>query len=243
MAPRLIHTVLLLCLAGLSTPSWGKDVAEAEHERLAEEMKQLAERRVWSGVERNFQELLQLGVALTLDDYLQGAYAARELGDVKAVHERLSAAARLKSRKDVVDWLWDIDNNYGVVELIATSGRHAELEAAEMPFDPNQRKCVEQAIEMADNDNQFIGMLPKGSYTFAGQPFSVDAGLSVRIEVSPKQRRKGLVEPVIIYRDELGNPTTTRPSSPTSTPTDGASAPMPDAAPTPETPASPDGPQ
>jgi cellobiose-specific phosphotransferase system component IIB len=230
MAPRLIQVALLVCLAGLSTPLWAKDVAEAEHERLAEEMKQLAERRVWSGVERNFQELLQLGVALTIDDYLQGAYAARELGDVKAVHERLSAAARLKSRKDVVDWLWDIDNNYGVVELIATSGRHATLEAAEMPFDPNQRKAVEQAIELADKENQFIGMLPKGNYNFAGQAFSVDAGLSVRIEVSPKQRRKGLVEPVIIYRDELGNPTTTRPTAPTSTTTEGAAEPMPDSA-------------
>ena len=236
MAPRLIQTALFALFAGLSPPVWAKDVAEAEHERLAEEMKQLAERRVWSGVERDFQELLQLGVALTLDDYLQGAYAARELGDVKAVHERLSAAARLKSRKDVVDWLWDIDNNYGVVELIATSGRHATLTAAEMPFDPNQRKSVEQAIDIADKENQFLGMLPKGTYTFAGQKFSVDAGLSVRIEVSPKQRRKGLVEPVIIYRDELGNPTTTPPVSATSTTTEGAAEAIPGGDATPESP-------
>jgi hypothetical protein len=227
MAPRrttLLLAALLSCLAG---PAWAKDVAEAEHERLSEEMKQLAERRVWSGVERNYQELVALGVPLTLEDYLQGAYAARELGQVKAVHERLTAAAKLKPRKDVVDWLWDIDNNYGVVELVATTGRHAELSAAEMPFDPNQRKCVEQAIERARDDNTFVGMLPKGEYTFAGQKFTVEAGLSVRIEVSPKQRRQGLVEPVIIYRDEMGNPTSTPPKSAAAPPTEGASDPVP----------------
>jgi hypothetical protein len=76
-----------------------------------------------------------------------------------------------------------------------------------MPFDVNQRKAVEVATFTVGDDGSFIGLIPKGNYVFAGQPFSVEPGVSVRIEVSPRVRRQGLIDPVIIYRDTPGGVT------------------------------------
>lgn len=186
---------------------------EAEHARLSDEIEKLAKRQVWTGVERKFRDLERLDTEPTLEDLVYGATAARELGDVKHCYERLKAAARLGATKEIVDWLWDIDNNYGSVELLTVPNRSAELLVDEMPFDPNQRKAVEAAQESVRRDGIFVGMLPKGDYSFATQRFTVEPGVSVRIEVSPRVRRQGVIDPVIIYRDEYGNPTTVNPAS------------------------------
>lgn len=190
-----------------------KDLTQAEHDRLSDEIDKLANRQVWTGVERKYRELEKLGVALRFEDHLHGATAARELGDVARCYERLRLAAAIKPTKDVLNWLYEIDGNYGQVELLTVPARSSELSVAEMPFDPNARKAVEAAQASVKADGIYVGMLPAGSYTFATQPFQVQAGLAVRIEVSPRQRRQGLVDPVIIYRDEYGNPTTTNPAA------------------------------
>ena len=70
-----------------------------------------------------------------------------------------------------------------------------------MPLDPNRRVAVQAAIETCANEGKFNGLLPKGEYEFVGQSFKVDPGVTVRVEVSPKMRRQGLVEPTIIYRE------------------------------------------
>jgi len=207
---------LLLVVALGSRPAAAKDEAQAEHDRLSDEIENLAQRQVWTGVERKYRDLERLGDPPTVEDLMFGATAARELGDVEHCYQRLKAAAKLKEDRQVVDWLWDIDANYGHVELLTVPSHTAELSASEMPLDPNQRKAVEAAITSAETDGIFVGMLPKGNYTFATQSFQVDPGVAVRIEVSPRVRRQGLVDPVIIYRDEYGNPTTVPPASPSS---------------------------
>ena len=63
--------------------------------------------------------------------------------------------------------------------------RSTTFEAGVMPFDPDQRKAVEAAIKSVADDGMFVGMLPVGEFTFSGQAFKVEPGLSVRIEVSP----------------------------------------------------------
>lgn len=203
-----IAFLLAVAVAGAG-PAQAKDEAEAEADRLSGEIEKLASRQVWTGVERKYRDLERLGTELSFDDLMHGATAARELGDVEHCYQRLKAAAKLEPSKDVVDWLWDIDNSYGHVELLTVPSRSAELAPAEMPFDPNQRKAVTAAIDSAKQDGIFVGMLPKGKYSFATQSFEVEPGLSVRIEVSPRMRRQGLIDPVIIYRDEYGNPITT----------------------------------
>jgi len=196
--------IALLALAG-SGVAQAKDVAQAEAERLADEIEKLANRQVWTGVERKYRELERLNTVIGFDELMNGATAARELGDVEHCYQRLKTAAKLEPSKDVVDWLWDIDNNYGHVELLTVPSRSAELSPQEMPFDPNRRKAVDAAIQSSDQDGIFVGMLPKGHYIFASQAFDVQPGLAVRIEVSPRMRRQGLIDPVIVYRDEYGN--------------------------------------
>ncbi|MCK6507399.1 hypothetical protein L6R53_29215 [Myxococcota bacterium] len=203
---------LALAFALLGPSAWAKDETQAEHDRLSDEIDKLASRQVWSGVERKYRELERLGVQPTFDDLVHGATAARELGDVERCYQRLKGAAKLDATKDVVNWLWEIDSNYGHVELLTVPSRAAELEVAELPFDPNQRKAVDFAMASTRQDGIFVGMLPKGAYTFATQGFQVEPGLAVRIEVSPRVRRQGLIDPVIVYRDEYGNPTTVSPA-------------------------------
>ena len=178
----------------------------AEKDRIGDEIKRLMERGIWDGVERKYRDMEQLGVDLNEKDYLNGAYAARELGDVSATHERLWLALKSarKEPKDVVDWLWDIDNHYGRVELVCVPPRGSSLEINEMPLDPYQRKAVEEAQKKVQRDGIFRGMLPAGRYTFTTQEFTVQAGITHRIEVSTRARRHGLVEPVIIRPDDAG---------------------------------------
>ncbi len=186
---------------------------EAEHARLSDEMERLSQRQIWAGVDKTFHKLVRLDVPLTEKDYLTGAYAARELGDVLTVRARLKEAARLHGTREVVDWLWDIDNNYARVELVSVPPRSTTLEPATMPFDPNQRKAVEAAARSVEDDGLFVGMLPRGEYSFSGQRFSVESGIDLRIEVSPRMRRQGIIEPVIIRHDRPGLPATS-PSEP-----------------------------
>lgn len=205
--PTALLLTLLLAgptLAGHVAHAAPPSVVEAERARLSDEMNKLVQRQVWPGAERKFQELEELGLELTIDEYVAGATAARELGDVQAAYDRLKKAAQIKGTKEIVDWLWDIDNNYGHVELVTQPSRTAELTAATQPFDPNQRKAVDTAVRIAKQDGSFTGLLPKGPYAFAGQEFTVRPGLSVRIEVSPRMRRQGLIDPVILYRDLPG---------------------------------------
>ncbi len=201
--PMLLRALLIFVLS--CGQVFAKDAIQAEHERLSDEMEKLAQRQVWQGVERKYKELEKLETVLTFDDLLHGAYAARELGNVLASYRRLKEAAKLEPSKEVVDWLWDIDAHYGHVELVSVPSRSAVLEPELMPFDPNARKAVEAAVASAKVDGIFAGMLPKGAYVFAAQPFKVEPGVSVRIEVSPRMRRQGLIDPVIIYRETPGS--------------------------------------
>jgi hypothetical protein len=205
-----IRTLLLLvALCGIARAD--DMVVRAEYDRLSGELRQLVARSVWTGVERKFQALEVLDYPLTADDYWHGALAARELGNVYNAYLRLKKAAHLSSEREIVDWLWNLDNHYGIVDLISTGRRGTELSCAKMPFDPNQRKAVEAAIMAVQNTGNFSGMLPAGGYKFVGHEFKVEPGVSIRVELSPKQRKQGLVEPVIIFRENPGAVTIERP--------------------------------
>ena len=174
---------------------------DAEIDRLSGEIRTLARRQVWAGVERKYSQIVGLNGTIPSEIHLTGAYSARETGDLLEVYERLIRAATGSADATVVDWLWDLDHNYGRVTLIADRRRTAELNATVMPLDPNRRVAVQAAIETCANEGRFNGLLPKGEYEFVGQSFKVDPGVTVRVEVSPKMRRQGLIEPTIIYRE------------------------------------------
>lgn len=182
-------TVVFTLLLAARLAFAGGDALQAEHVRLSSDLEQLANRQLWAGVEKKFAELQKLGVEMSYDDLLHGAYAARALGNAQHAYDRLKIAARIKGTKEVVDWLFTIDANYGQVELIATPPRGVELTTTELPFDPDQRLCVEASIEQVKKEGTFTGLLPRGSYSYAGQEFKVEPGLAVRIEVSPKLKK------------------------------------------------------
>lgn len=181
--------IWLLSFLLVSEPARATDVGEAEHVRLSEDIEQLANRQLWTGVEKKYAELEKLGVEMTFQDLLHGAYAARALGNTQSAYDRLKKAAKVNGTREVVDWLYAIDAGYGQVELVATPPRGVALEVAEMPFEPDQRIAVEAAMEKVKKDGKFGGLLPKGAYTFAGQTFTVEPGIAVRIEVSPRMKK------------------------------------------------------
>lgn len=180
---------VLLSLMFAFNFSMAADALEAEHVRLSGDIEQLATRQLWLGVEKKFAELEKLGVAMSYQDLVHGAYSARALGNAMNAYDRLKVAAKLKGTREVVDWLFTIDANYGQVELIATPPRGVTLEVAEVPFDPDQRRCVEGTQEMVRKEGKFAGLLPRGVYVYAGQPFTVEPGIAVRIEVRPKMKK------------------------------------------------------
>jgi hypothetical protein len=175
--------------------------AAAEADRLSDEIRTLARRQIWNGVERKYNQIVELGTDVPSDVHLTGAYSARQSGNLLQVYDRLLRASTGKASEAVIDWLWDLDHNYGRVTLLADRRRTAALSATHMPLDPNRRNAVEGAIQICQNEGEFNGLLPKGEYSFVGQLFKVDPGIAVRVEVSPKMRRQGLVEPTIVYRE------------------------------------------
>ena len=178
-----------------------QDAARGEMERLSGEIRTLGRRQIWAGVERKYNQLMQVPASAPSDIHLMAAYSARERGDLLAVHGRLLRAAAGAPSEVVVDWLYDLDHNFGRVELRADRKRTAELTAREIPLDPNRRKAVEAAISTCSETGGFDGLLPRGDYQFAGQDFRVEPGIAVRVEVSPKARRQGMNKPTIVYRE------------------------------------------
>ncbi|MBN1335786.1 MAG: hypothetical protein JXB39_07475 [Deltaproteobacteria bacterium] len=150
---------------------------EGEHVRLSEEMRRLAKRNAWKGVEAAYREMQALeGVALTYDDHYLAAQAARGLGDINAVHERLTRASDLERTEEVSAWLAELDASYGTVDLGSRRKDPVRLVANQMPFAPDQRASIEAAANAIATTGRYQGLLPAGEYSFGGQAVSVKAG-------------------------------------------------------------------
>ena len=173
--------------------------AQAEYYRLHDECRKLARRQVWPGVARLYLEMEATGAALVYEDFLAGAMAARDAGDVLLAYERLTAAAKLNGTREVIDWLWSIDTAYGRVELRTEPLGPTELSVEAWPMLPDQRAAIEAAQRQLSDSGSYIGMLPAGTYTFASQEFTVTPGpkevLILVRQVEPKKRGRTGEEP------------------------------------------------
>lgn len=199
---------IFLAICPLGWAEGAEEISEMERqarvgevERLSGEIRTLGRRQIWAGVERKYNQLLKVEIPAGGDVHLIAAYSARERGDLLEVHTRLIRAATDNPTEVVIDWLYDLDHNFGRVELKADRRRTAVLEASSMPLDPNRRKAVEAAIKECSDHGKFTGLLPRGKYRFGGQDFAVEPGISVRVEVSPKARRQGMNKPTIVYHE------------------------------------------
>ena len=161
-------------------------------------MRKLSARNAWTGVERNFQLLLKLqdeGEVLTAEDWMLGAQAARNLGNMTNCRERLAASVRIVPEREAVALLEEIDRSYGLVDLSADKGVDAVLAPAAMPFIPDQRKAIEFAQAQVGETGTFEGILPVGTYTYGAEEFLLSAGTAaVEIELKALSGR-GSSEP------------------------------------------------
>ena len=183
---------LLIALASFAAvvpeTSYAGEREAAEHQRFLEEMRKLSARNAWTGVERNFQLLLKLqdeGEVLTAEDWMLGAQAARNLGNMTNCRERLAASVRIKPEREAVALLEEIDRSYGLVDLSADKGVDATLAPAAMPFIPDQRKAIELAQAQVVETGAFEGILPAGTYTYGSEEFLLSAGTAA-VEIQLK---------------------------------------------------------
>lgn len=182
--------------------SWADGEAEqAEYRRLSGEMEMLGQRAQWKGVSKHFMKMQQLNVSIEEKDYLLAAQAAQELGHMRIASEHLRAAVNLNPSKKTQRWLSEIDEGYGNVELRLLTKGEPKLEAHGYPVDPVKRNVIHFAQQTLLETDEFVGMLPVGNYTFIDYHFEVQPGVAIQLELSPKQRRNGLISPRIIKHE------------------------------------------
>ena len=174
---------------------------KAEHVRLTEEMKKLAQRNAWSAVEANYQKLLVLqkaGEALGYDDHWLGAQAARDAGDATAWKQRLEAARSVKATDEVTASLQEVAANFGMVKITVDSRYDGErvLSRPAMPFAPDQVANVRFVAARLKAGESYEGLLVVGAYTLDDKPLTVTsdqvATLNLAKEVVPFKVATGL---------------------------------------------------
>ncbi len=163
---------------------------EAELARLIDDLESLAERQVWNGVERRYDQIMELeGVDVPREVHLTAAYAARALGQVYETYVRLERVTAIQSSEEIEAWMRDIQEEYARVTLAVEPRRAVELAIETRPFDPDQRQQVETAALAMATEGYFVGMLPEGVYFLGGERFEVIAGVDTTVDLSMKELR------------------------------------------------------
>lgn len=196
-----------LALAPVTAHAQAADAA-AEKFRLTSEMKRLAQRNAWAGVESKYEELLGLGVDLEFDTHTLAAQSAKYLGKTYEVYRRLERAASIQEDADVAAEMEAIDSKYGRVRLVGNERWEVTLTRPAMPFAPDERKSVEYAIMVALESGGFEGMLPQGAYVIGKEGKDT---LEFTVEPGPEWQEivitKNLVsssEGLIVYHGPVG---------------------------------------
>ncbi|MEC7947078.1 MAG: hypothetical protein VX265_05885, partial [Myxococcota bacterium] len=165
--------------------------AEAEHTRLAEEMRRLAGRNAWRGVDVSYKGMLELekkGVQLAYDDHWMGAQAARDLGRITDVYARLLRARGVEKKEECQNWINDIESSYGKVRVAIDDRWDGEalLAPKVVPFAPDQRAAIGAAQGILKNTGLYDGLLPYGEYTLASRTFTVTAEGVAELTLAPE---------------------------------------------------------
>ena len=161
--------------------------------QLCDEMKQLARRNTWKGVEDKYQQALALaarGVPLDFETLYLAAQAARGLGQINLAYERLIQATEIEARDEAVAWLNDMELNFTQVKLRNQRREPVLLSALHMPFAPDQRATITLAWEQVEETGVYDGLLPRGVYNFGEKTFLAVPGDPVSDVVLSKEKRK-----------------------------------------------------
>ena len=57
-------------------------------------------------------------------------------------------------------------------------------------FAPDKRQAVQFAKTTLEDTGAFVGLLPHGEYVVMGETFSVEPGLSIRLDYAGKRKKK-----------------------------------------------------
>ncbi len=189
--PVLMLLVTALGSSALVPHAYAGEVEKAEHVRVSEEMRKLAQRNAWSAVEAQFQKLIVLqssGEVLTMQELTLGIQAAQNLGDITAARSRLSQAVRIDATPEFVQQLADIDANYGHVKIAYDQryGADRTIVAKVPPFAPDQRASIAIANNIVAAEQDYDGLLPTGDYSVGTHEFTIAAGKDTgSVTVSP----------------------------------------------------------
>ena len=161
----------------------------AELVRLEEDLRKLASRNAWEGVDGAYSRMRSLeakGASLTMEQHELGAEAALQLGHILEARGRFGLARNATTqpgeKQRLQGIIGDIDRRFGPVELVAAGRvrRDATVRMGSAVFAHDARKAIEYANAEIQLSGKFEGLLPVGSYTFGLASFVVatDAGLT-----------------------------------------------------------------
>ena len=159
-------------------------VENAERMRLADEMRSLARREQWPGVDRKYRDMLRLKKATpSFNDHNLGAQAAYNLGNIAGTHRRLNRALAVKKDEKASEWLAEISAGFFAVEINIHKRYEGQrgLIANPMPIVPEKASAVIWAQRRLKAKGSFKGMLPAGEYTIDSQRFKVEKGQEAKI--------------------------------------------------------------
>jgi hypothetical protein len=170
---------MLLPLLLASAPAWAGELEKAEHTRVSEEMRRLAQRNAWYGVDQGYRKLEALkGEVITPKEHLLGAQAAQALGDITSARVRFVRARDGGLAAEAAPILEVIDANYGQV-TVRFEKKYAgpgALVSLEPPFAPDQRASLDFVTKTLATRANYEGLLPLGPYTLDGKEFRVAVG-------------------------------------------------------------------
>ncbi len=189
------RVVLALSLLA-AAPAYAGEVERAEHVRVSEEMRRLAQRNAWFGVDQGYRKLEALvakGEVLSGKEHMFGAQAAQALGDITSARVRLVRARDAGLAADAAPMLEMIDGNYGTltVRFDKKYVGAAALVSKEPPFAPDQRACLDYVTKVLATRAAFEGLLPLGPYELDGQAFTVTREAPVTLALAPTVAAKG----------------------------------------------------
>ena len=162
--------------------------AAAEQHRLTQELTKLAQRNAWTGVERTYGKLLEIGLPADPHAHYLGAKAAGQTGNVLEARRRLLQAVQAGQGQAVLPGSAvalaqsDLDQISGRFSEVAIRAKKKHtLTPVQVPFAPDERMAIEHAKAQLQQTGSFRGLLPMGAYTIGKDAFEVVAGQQARV--------------------------------------------------------------
>ena len=161
-----------------------EEIEKAERRRLSEEMKKLAKRSQWVGVDMKYRQLLKLKkVSPRFRDHYLGAQAASNIGNTGASYRRAKKGYAIGKDKEnnkekaeeLASMFRAIEETYAPIRIEVSKSykENSDLNIKELPFMPEEQDSVKYAQKAIKENKRFRGLLPFGEYTIGDKEFTI----------------------------------------------------------------------